>query len=121
METPSSIKEPCTKFKGKCGNPIFITAQVPFTSAVEGKLTSVPVFIQPDSEQECLSGSNALHFSVVARSKLEDETASVNLVQTKTLLGLNGCIARAKVNVPSFEGNCLLFEPDHRHFWGACI
>ena len=57
-ETPPRLEEPCTKFKGKSGNPILITAQVPLTLSVEGKVTSVPVFVQPDSEQECLLGSN---------------------------------------------------------------
>ena len=31
-----------------------------FTLAVDGKSTTVPVFVQPDSEQECLLGSNVL-------------------------------------------------------------
>ena len=59
-ETPPRLQEPSTKFKGKGGNPILITAQVPLTLRVDGRVTSVPVFIQPDSEQECLLGSNAL-------------------------------------------------------------
>lgn len=37
-----------------------MTAQVLFTLAVDGKSTTVPVFVQPDSEQECLLGSNVL-------------------------------------------------------------
>ena len=59
-DTPPRLQEPCTKFKGKGGNPIQITAQVPLTLSVDEKVTSVPVFIQPDSEQDCLLGSNVL-------------------------------------------------------------
>ena len=59
-KVPPRLQEPCTKFKGKGGNPINITAQVPLTLSVDGKVTSVPIFIQPDSEQDCLLGSNVL-------------------------------------------------------------
>ena len=59
-ETPPRLQEPCTRFKGKGGNPIQMTAQVPITISVDGKVTSVPVFIQPNSEQDCLLGSYVL-------------------------------------------------------------
>ena len=42
-ETPPRLQEPCTKFKGKGGKPILITAQVPLTLSVDGKVTCVPV------------------------------------------------------------------------------
>ena len=126
-DTQPRLQEPCTKFKGKGGNPIQITAQVPLTLSVDGKVTSVPVFIQPDSEQDCLLGSNvlpALGISVVranghpliASSKVlgQNETVGVNLVQATTLPGLNGCFAKAKIDMTGLEDACLLFEPDHK-------
>ena len=90
-------------------------------------MTSVPVFIQPNSEQDCLLGSNvlpALGISVVRANghpliaspiRLEEnETLSVNLVQATTLPGLNGCFAKAKVGIEGLGEACLLFEPDHK-------
>ena len=87
-------------------------------------MISVPVFIQPDSEQDYLLGFNvllALGISVVRANSVplnasmkvlgEGGTANVNHVQVTTLPGLNGCFARAKVDV-GLEGSCLLFEPD---------
>ena len=49
-KAPPRLQEPCTKFRGKGGNPILITAQVPLTLCLDGKEASVPVFVQPDSE-----------------------------------------------------------------------
>ena len=46
-ETPPRLQEPCTRFKGKGGNPIQMTAQVPLTISVDGKVTSVPVLYSP--------------------------------------------------------------------------
>ena len=44
------LERPCIKFKGKGGQPICVTTQVSFTLAVDVKSTTVPVFVQPDSE-----------------------------------------------------------------------
>ena len=87
-------------------------------------MTSVPVFIQPDSEQDCLLGSNvlpALGISVVranghpliASTKVLGENETV-LVQATTLPGLNGCFAKANVDMTGMEGACLWFEPDNK-------
>ena len=46
------LKYPCTTFKEKAGHPI------QFTLFVDDQSTTVPVLVQPDSEQECLLGSN---------------------------------------------------------------
>jgi hypothetical protein len=43
-----TLDHPCTKFKGKGGHPIGAIAQVSFTLAVDGKSTTVSVFVQPD-------------------------------------------------------------------------
>ena len=57
---PPKLDPPCTKFKGKGGHPIGVTAQVMFTLTLDGESTTVMVFVQPNSEQECLLGSNVL-------------------------------------------------------------
>ena len=48
------------KVQRERGHPINdnVTAQVQFT--LDGRSTTVPVFVQPDSKQECLLGSNVL-------------------------------------------------------------
>ena len=78
--------------------------------------------MQPDSEQQCLNALPSLGISVVRangkpltaspRVRGENETASVNLVQTTTLPGMNGCFAKAKRDMTGRECACLLFEPD---------
>ena len=115
---------PCTKFKGKGGHPIGVSAQVTFTLAVDGRYTTVPVFVQPDSEQECLLGSNvllALSLSVVQANgqqltaSVENEVgpAYVNLVQTVTIPGQKGRFVKDQVNGDSSNLELLLFEPKH--------
>ena len=103
------LEYPCTKFKGKGGHPINVTAQVPFTLAVDGRSTTVPVFVQPDSEQECLLGSNVLPSlgitvarvngePLTASIESENEPAQVNLVQATAIPGMKGCYVKARVN-----------------------
>ena len=69
----------CTKFKGKGGHPINVTAQVQFTPSVDDQSTTVPVFVQPDSEQECLLSSNVLPSLGITVSRVSGEplTASI--------------------------------------------
>ena len=42
------------------------------------------------------------------------ETANVNLIQVTTLPGLNGCYAKARIDITGLGGACLLFEPNHK-------
>ena len=61
MKKPSPKLEcPSTKLRGKGGHPIDVTAQVKFTFSVDGRSIVAPVFVQPDSKQDCLLGSNVL-------------------------------------------------------------
>ena len=118
---------PCTKFRGKGGHPIGMTAQVSLTVGVDSRSTEVPVFIQPDSEQECLLGSDvlpSLGITVVrangkplaASTERESKPAQVNLVQTTTIPGMRGCYVKAQVNRDQFKGSELLFEPEPKTF-----
>ena len=119
-----TLEHPCTKFKGKGGHAIGVTAQVLFTLAVDGKSTAVPVFVQPDSEQECLLGSNvlpALGISVVRANgrkltaSVENgvEPAHVNLVQSVIIPGQKGRFVRGQVEGNPSKVEHLLFEPKH--------
>ena len=116
---------PCTRFKGKGGHPISVTAQVMFTLAVDGQSTTVPVFVQPNSEQEYLLGSNvlpSLGITVVRANgqplrvsvERENKPAQVNLVQAATIPGMRGCYVKAKIDPQQFMGDELLFEPESR-------
>ena len=49
------LEHPCTKFKGKGGHPLNVTAQVSFTLVVDGRSTTVPVLSSPiASRNACL-------------------------------------------------------------------
>ena len=48
------------KFYGKGGKEIVISAQTTLTFEADGNCVPVPVFVQPDSTQACLLGSNVL-------------------------------------------------------------
>ena len=94
-----------------------------FTLAIDGKSTAVPIFVQPDSEQECVLGSNvlpALGISVVRANgrkltaSVENgvEPAHVNLVQS-VIPGQKGCFVRGRVEDNPNKIEHLLFEPKH--------
>ena len=104
-----------------------MTAQVVFTIAVDGLSTTVPVFVQPDSEQDCLLGSNVLPSlgmtvtrasgtPVTASLESEDQpnAAHVNLVQATTIPGMKGCCVKALIGTEQYRGVELLFEPEHK-------
>ena len=44
----------------KGGKALYITAQVQLTLTLKSKSVAVTVFVQPDSEQECLLGMNVI-------------------------------------------------------------
>ena len=46
----------------KGGKELRITAQVTLTFTLDGQSANVPVFVQPDSSQDCLLGTNAMPF-----------------------------------------------------------
>ena len=75
---------------------------------MDGKSTTVHVFVQPDSEQECLLGSNmlpALGISLVrangqkltASIENETEPAHINLVQSVTIPGQKGRFVKGQI------------------------
>ena len=118
------LDHPCTRFKGKGGHQIGVTAQVTLTLAVDGRSTTVPVFVQPDSEQECLLGSNvfpALGLSVVwangkrltASVEKDAEPARVNLVQSVTIPGQKSRFVKGQIEGDASKLEHLLFEPKH--------
>lgn len=50
-----------------------ITAQLNLTFTLDGRMVSIPTFVQPDSEQECLLGVNALELSLPLLGSQHDQ------------------------------------------------
>ena len=116
----------------KGGKALYITAQVAFTVSFGSKGVTMPVFVQPDSEQACLHGMNAIpllgievrHCDGTQILPLEQETddpptpavCSVSLL-TSTVIGLHkGCVIRAQSSHPNVtltDGD-FLFEPSQK-------
>ena len=70
------LKLPSMPLYGKGGpneRELDITAQVELTLAADGRKITVPVFIQPDSEQACLLGTNAIFALGVSVSRASGE------------------------------------------------
>ena len=112
------LEYPSTRLRGKGGHPIDVTAQVKFTFSVDGRSIVTPVFVQPDSEQDCLLGSNVLSgigitvmrangepltASSVDKPSSEPKIAHVNLVQAATIPGMKGCYVRAQIDTEHYK------------------
>ena len=118
------LESPSTQLRGKGGHPIDVVAQVNLTFSLDGKSIVTPVFVQPDSEQECLLGSNVIGAIGITVKRANGETvnvsvgnnpeaAHVNLLQATSIPGMKGCYARAQIGTESCRGQELLFEPAH--------
>ena len=112
----------------KGGNELLITAQAPLMLSLDDRSVSVPVFVQPDSDQACLLGINAipgLEISVLRDEgkpmssqstdcNTQSEKVTVNLVKSTTLPSQKGRIVTATMSSLSPICGDLLFEPDHK-------
>ena len=101
-----TLECPNTKLRGKEGHTIDVTAQIEFTFSAKGKSIVTPVFVQPDSEQECL-GSNVVSASGVTLRLLSGsapEVAQVSLVQSTTIRSMKGCYVHTQVDAEQCKG-----------------
>lgn len=109
----------------KGGRELVITAQISLSFSVDGKSVRVPVFVQPDSEQACLSGINAmsaLGFKVLSGNESvvmpnvcptsAPVLAMVSLVHSVAVPSYYSCIVRTKLSSPISTSDNLLFEPE---------
>ena len=116
----------------KGGKELQITAQLPLVFSVDSKSVTVPVFVQPDSEQACLLGVNAIPLlgirvircngeSILSRGTPEldvpppkPDAVMVCLVKSISLPAQKCRVVRAKVSCPpeNLKTN-MLFEPNH--------
>ena len=133
---PPPLELPTVRLYGKDGRrggiELPVTAQVSLVFTANSKSITVPVLVQPGSEQACLLGINAIPLlgiklvysdgdaifpplkpvDVGVVNALERET-KVNAVGSVTIPAQKGRIVRAKLvnSVNGMEG--LLFEPNH--------
>ena len=91
---------------------------------MDGRSANVPVFVQPDSEQCCLLGMNAISSlgihvvrstgeALLPASQDEPLVATVNLLSSITIPSQSGHIVKAQLFQSNAGMGDLLFEPCH--------
>ena len=127
--SPPELKVPTVRLYGKDGpsgaNQLRITAQVDLRLQVNGETIVVPVFVQPDSTQECLLGTNAsiplgFQFTDGKGKPLRIEpnahscsgVARVSLIKTTKIPSRKGQLLKAKVTGDYSPGQQFVFEPE---------
>ena len=118
---PALVKPSPYKFYGKGGEQLVITAQTKLTIEADGMSVVVPVFVQPDSSQGCVLGSNVLmHLGVKVQHasgeplKLvggEVNHSQVRLVQAVSVPSKKAKFVEVRLDVPLVEGEELFFDP----------
>ena len=124
-----TLEKPTVKLYGKDGpgggRQLTITAQVRLTFTVDGESVNVLVFVQPDSEQPCLLGMNALPslgISVLRRNGepvastpnlCEPQVARVSLVDSIAIPSQKGRYLKVRVDCDAVLADDVLFEPCH--------
>ena len=121
---------PTVRLYGKDGpngiNQLPITAQVDLRLQMNGETIIVPVFVQPDSTQECLLGTNAsipLGFKFTdgkgkpLRTDLEPDpnpsVARVSLIKATTIPSQKSCLLKARVTGEHCSGKQFIFESEN--------
>ena len=107
------------------GHELYITAQVDLPLQADGVSVTVPVFVQPNSAQECLLGMNAapllgLKFldskgrplRSVPENKLVPSSARVSLLEAVTIPHRKCRFVKGKVSGECNPGDQFLFEAD---------
>ena len=121
--TPPSVK--LVGRGGKGGDELAITAEVPFHFALDGCTTYAPVFVQPDSDIQCLLGINVIPSLGIRVKRANGELmieptapepaaeAKVYLIQSTRIQGRKGTVLEAKFDLPVVRAtDSLFFEPD---------
>lgn len=130
------LERPTVRLYGKDGpgggHELVVTAQLQTTIEADGESVCVPVFVQPQSEQPCLLGMNALpalgltltHANgepLIVKGEPNCKVAHVRLVQSVTLPSLKGRFLKVQAeSSPSSlkltPGCPVLFEPHSSFF-----
>lgn len=113
---------PSPPLYGKSGSTLEITAMVDLTFSADGFEVTVPVFIQPDSAQDCLLGMNTLPQLGVKVHRANGEPlqqlggketkSQVRLVRTVVIPGHKAKLVEAKLEGQLPRGADVVFEPD---------
>ena len=122
------LTTPSVRLYGKdgpgSGPELVITAQTDLTFKAAGKTVTIPVFIQPNSKQSCLLGTNAaeplglLFLDSMGKplrttpSEPKPETTCVALIQATTIPSQQGRFLKAKLSQDYSPGKQFLFEPE---------
>ena len=119
--------KPTVKLFGKDGQEdgreLVVTAQLEVTICADGQSACVLVLVQPNSEQACLLGMNAIPLLALSllrangrplRTTAQEEhpKARVRLVKTVTVPLRAGKIVKAEIEGDVRKGECYMFEPD---------
>ena len=127
-----TLEIPTVRLYGKDGpgggRQLTITAQLQLTFTVDGESVNILVFVQPNSEQPCLLGMNAippLGITVLRRNgepivstttlepNLEPRVARVRLVGSVVVPGQKGRYIKVHVDGDHPIADDFLFEPRH--------
>ena len=128
-----ALREPCTTLFGKDGDKgpeILATAQFDATVEADAKTVCATLFVQPDSVQPCLLGTNIIPYldvsitrangeALITSPQSEPTIARVCLVQATTIPSQKGRFVNCQVDNNPFkvkcrvacEVKCCLFEP----------
>ena len=110
------LELPRVKLFGKDGSsekPLNIMAQVRLTFEAGGQTVTVPAFVQPESEQQCLIGMNVIPLLGISIRRVNGEplvlsadhkhnVAHVSLLKTITIPSMKGRFVEARVNEECF-------------------
>ena len=132
---PPELTLPTVRLYGKDGpkgrNQLRVSAQVDLPVKSGGKTMSVTMFVQPDSTQDCLLGTNAslpLGFKFVdgedrplrcsvdtqpvpeSKPEVEPKVAQVSLIKATSVPSRKCCFLKATVSGECSPGDQLLFE-----------
>ena len=127
------LERPTARLFGKDGEDegceLVITAQLQVTIQADGESACIPVFVQPDSKQQCLLGMNTLPAlgltilrangePLIVKQESHPSVAHVRLVEAVTVPSLKGCFLKVQAGccatgLRAVSGTPLLFEPRH--------
>ena len=108
--------------EGTKGKPLDIIAQVILTFSCDGRKVTVPTFILPEREQQCLIGMDVIPFLGITVQRengkplqaVVEQAPQVRLVQTTTIPGQKEQIVEVRVDSERCLGDQLIFEPENQ-------
>ena len=112
------LELPTTHLHGKDGkkgsNALYLNVQIPFTLGLKSKSVTIPVFVQPDSEQDCLLGMKIISILGI-QVKHSDGTQLLSVAQitdgptnsTISTISLHRPTVNPSLKAVSYNFSCL--------------